>query len=685
MAGMRYIRLGLLLLTLSTLWPASLIHAAPYYSYNYAYSGDAAPAPAPYLPALHIRGEDLGIGSFLSPEDMHITDDGMIYVLDTGNERIVVIDHAFQLVRVIDSFHDEGEQGRFKQPSGIFVAADGLLYVADTGNSRIVVLTAEGELIRKIEAPQNDVLPANFRYVPIKLVVDTAGRVYVVGKGTFQGILEFDSGGSFKGFTGVNKVVFDWTDLFWKRVMTREQRAQMALFIPVEFNNLALDGDGFLLATTRAFSNEAVKRLNPSGIDVLRRQGYFPPRGDLLAGSRLSPSMLVSVAADRNGLYSVLDITRGRIFTYDRNGNMLYAFGQLGERSGNFRSPVKIVMLQDRIAVLDKGLNLLLVFEPTRYGSAVRDAVIYTDEGNEQAASTAWEETLKLNGNLEIAHIGLGKTRLDAEDYQGAMEHFRAGREVKYYSMALEYYRKDFMWDRFGILALGAGLAAIGLLYAIRLSRRLPEERGAIRLGWYTMFHPFKGFWELKEEKKASLGAAIAILVLLSGFQIIREQYTGFIFKGDLAETVVNPLRVAMFVIVPFLLWVVSNWSLTTLMDGEGKFTDIIIASAYALVPILILQMPLLLLSHVLTVQEGAFYYLLQSIASLWCFMLLFAGMLSVHQYSVGKTVATMLLTLAVIGVLVFLGLLFFSLAQQVIEFGSILWNEITLRLGEGG
>ncbi|WP_223829787.1 YIP1 family protein [Paenibacillus arenilitoris] len=666
--------------------PAS---AAPYDGYNYSWRGEAEPAPVPYLPGKQIGGDLLPSGPFSSPEDLFIAPDNRIYVADTGNNRIVRMDEDAEETLVIDSFVNNGKEDAFASPQGVFVDKNGRLFVADTGNKRIVELTEDGEFVRAIGAPESDVLGDSFVYEPIKLVLDSAGRMYVVGKGVFNGIMQFDSGGSFTGFMGVNNVRYSAADLFWKRVMTREQRSKMVLFIPVEFNNVDIDGEGFVYATTNeAFSNAPVKRLNPSGTDVLKRTGYHPPKGDVvfrLNGTRPGTSAIVSVALDRNGIYSILDHTRGRIFTYDREGKLMYVYGLLGEQLGTFKTPADIDMLGDKMVVLDKGLNRLVMFEPTRYGQVIRDAVFYNDTGEEEKSVAKWREALRLNSNLEIAYLGIGKAELRQGNNYAAMKHFELGMHREYYSRAFERYRKDFMWEHFGKIAGGA-IGAVLLLAAARLlaGRKATTEPGALGMAWYTMFHPFKGFWELKFEKKGKIWFALLLLLLLSLLYVLKRQFTGFIFNPNVDADSVNLLDEVKFIVLPFLLWCVANWSLTTLMDGEGKFKEIVTAAAYALLPVILMQIPLILLSNVITLQEGSFYRLLESAGFAWFFALLFVGMLTVHQYTVGKTIATMLLTLLVMGIVIFLGLLFFSLAQQMLSFLATIYKEAMFRIGEG-
>jgi hypothetical protein len=131
---------------------------------------------------------------------------------------------------------------------------------------------------------------------------------------------------------------------------------------------------------------------------------------------------------------------------------------------------------------------------------------------------------------------------------------------------------------------------------------------------------------------------------------------------------------------MPFLLWCVANWSTTTLMDGEGKFGEIVMATGYAMFPVAVLYSAQTLLSNVITQQEAAFYYFLDTIAVIWLIWLMYIGMMTVHQYSPGKTVVTMILTLVVCGIILFIGLLFFSLIQQIVGFVQTIYKELVFR-----
>lgn len=657
-------------------------------SYNYSFWGDPVPAPNPYALDRVIYGDEWNIGPLSSPQDLHAGEDGRLYLADTGNNRIIVMNRELNVELAVSEFDNHGKKDSFNQPEGVFFARDELIYVADSGNRRIIVLDGAGKLSRVISPPESTLLRKGFQYVPIKVVVDKAGRVYVISRGSYEGIMEFDSGGSFTGFIGTNRVKFRPIDLFWKRISTKAQRQQMMQFIPLEFNNLDLDADGFIYtSTSEEESDKPLKRLNPSGVDILRTRGYFPAKGDtgnLEVGNPPGSSIFVDVIADKGGMFSALDSKRGRIFTYDKDGNLLYTFGGLGSQQGNFRTPSAIEVLDDRVLVLDRDNNRLSVFQPTRYGSLIREAVMALDEGNSKEAAASWRKVLQLNANLDVAYIGIGKSLLKEDHNREAMDYFKLGNSREYYSEAFKRFRKEFVMEHFGTMVLSIMLLIGAIVAVFKLSRRKKtgqyyQEFGIIRNPFYTMIHPFNGFWEMKYEKKGRIKIALVILFLLVVGTIVKRQYNGFVINFNNPDQL-NTLNELQFIVLPFILWCVANWSLTTLMDGEGKFKEIVIATAYSLLPLVLVYYPQVLYSNVITADEGSFYYLLEVIAMIWSLWLLFTGTMTVHQYTPGKTVATMLLTLVMMGIIIFLGVLFFSMLQQMITFVQSIYREISFR-----
>jgi len=678
--------LFILLLTLSVLGSAAAAaHAAPYNGYHYSYQGGPTSAPYPYLPENVFDASGTVIGALKSPEDMYVTPDGDIYILDSGNNRIVHLNREFEVERVIGEFQNGGVTDTFNAPEGIFVHSDGSIYVADTANQRVVELAPNGSLKRIIGPPKSEIIRSDFLYQPSKVAVDRADRMYVVGKNIFDGLIEFDSVGEFQGFTGTNLVKFNPIDLLWKQLSTREQRSQMALFVPEQFNNLDIDANGFIYTTSNEVGDaETIKRLNPTGTDVLRREGYHPPVGDLqfaYTGSITGGSTFVAITVDKKGMFAVLDSKRGRIFTYDKDGNLLYQFGQIGDQVGTFRTPVALDMLGERMLVLDKRLGRITVFVPTDYGAAIREAVSAYYDGDFEESTAYWEQVLKMNANYDAAYVGMGKAKMSDGDSWEAMHYFKLGNSQENYSKAFERYRKEFLLSNFGnIMTALFVLAAAVFVYRYMRRNKPVIEHGIVRTPFYVLRRPFNGFWDMKYENQGRLGVALFLLALLTFVSILKKLYAGFIVN-DTDIMLFNSLQEILYVVLPFVLWVVANWAVTTLMDGEGSFLDILKATAYATLPLIVIYVPQIVFSNIIIMEEATFYYFFDTVAAVWFVWLLFVGMMTVHQYSASKTIVTMLLTLLVIGIICFLGLLVFSLFQQIAVFFGTITQEIIFRL----
>ncbi len=201
-----------------------------------------------------------------------------------------------------------------------------------------------------------------------------------------------------------------------------------------------------------------------------------------------------------------------------------------------------------------------------------------------------------------------------------------------------------------------------------------------LKYSLHVIFHPFDGFWDIKFEKRANTLSAISILAILVLVFMLQQQLTGFDFNLDFRNQV-NILTKIGLVLIPYFLWCISNWCIVSLVDGQGSFKDIFITTAYALVPLIITSIIMIIMSNFITLQEGYFYYLVGSIGYLWSGFLIFCGFLTIHQFSGLKTIVTILLAIVGMFIISFLSILFFALVQQMINFLILFFREISLRI----
>ena len=199
-----------------------------------------------------------------------------------------------------------------------------------------------------------------------------------------------------------------------------------------------------------------------------------------------------------------------------------------------------------------------------------------------------------------------------------------------------------------------------------------------LRYSTYVIFHPFDGFWTLKREGIGTPLSAFLLLAALIVTQILSHQFAGFLVNPD--KTPVNLLQEILQVLLPVFLWCVANWCITTLMNGEGSFRDIFIATCYALTPLTITGIPLLLLGNVASPEELQLVAVLQMIIVVWTGFLFFSALMTIHQFTFGRTLLTVILAVLGMAIILFLALLLFSLVQQIYRFFYLAYNEISLR-----
>jgi len=201
-----------------------------------------------------------------------------------------------------------------------------------------------------------------------------------------------------------------------------------------------------------------------------------------------------------------------------------------------------------------------------------------------------------------------------------------------------------------------------------------------LKYALYVCTHPLDGFWDLTHEKRGSLAAANVIVFVVVVVEVLRLTLTNFQFIS-LNMEFFNAIIVVMRVLVPIFLWIVANWGLTTLMDGKGRMVDIYMAIAYALTPYVIINAFLIVLSQFITFNEGAVYWVLAGFAVLWSGLLILAGMMMIHDYSLTKAVFSSFLTIIGMGIMVFVFVIFFSLVSDAVAYFVSLYKEILFRV----
>ena len=330
-----------------------------------------------------------------------------------------------------------------------------LIFICDTGNSQILIVDSETYKVVQVVSGPTDTVFSGKTFSPTKVLTDTAGRIYVISDGIYEGIVLLNNKGEFMRFVGVNYTTMSFWDALWRNIATEEQRKQMTSILQTEFKNFAMDSQGFIYTVSRPSTNSAtgatddksmIKRINQAGKDVLVRNGYSVPKGDLvtiLVGNNRGGSQFTGITVNDYGMYTVVDAKAGRLFTYDKEGNLLYISAGSGAEVTDLVNPVAVSYQGDNLLVLEKNNRAVIRFIPTEVGALINKAVKLHAIGRSEEASEEWQNVINQNPNYELAYVGVGKTYLEAERYVDAMSYFKTGFSVSYYSKAYKNYRDD--------------------------------------------------------------------------------------------------------------------------------------------------------------------------------------------------------------------------------------------------
>lgn len=414
--------------------------------------------------------------------------DNKIYLVDSSNNKIIVLDEKYHF---LDSFPKE--EVSLNSPKGIYIT-ENKIYVADTNNLRIAIFDHDYKFLSQITSPDDPTFKKfptdkeGYDFKPIKLAVDKNERVYVVAEQIFEGIIDFNPDGTFSRYIGGNTVTLSAWDAFWLMFTSEEQRKAQGYRLASTFVNLDVDGEGYLYTVSSSSEgSKAIKKLNYKGKDVLIRNGYFQQTGDVKTiGGRVKvptgASEFIDIEITDYGTYTVLDKTRGRIFTYDEVGALLYIGGQLGNiggvinnQSSLFLKPEAISYFQDHLLVVDSLNKNLVVMEYTPFAKLVNQATKYYHSGEYFAARQVWEEVLALNTNYYLAYAGIGKAQLRDGNYKEAMVNLKIGYDDLNYSKAYKQYRYDQLTLVFPYI-IGIGMMLIVYLFIKSIRSSVKKE-----------------------------------------------------------------------------------------------------------------------------------------------------------------------------------------------------------------
>lgn len=610
-----------------------------------------------------------------APADMYIDDNNIMYIADTGNKRIVKYEIDTDTVLEAFSYSD------FQTPKGICVTKNGDVYVADSKAKALFVFDKDWNLIRKIERPE---VPAfgDTPFEPSKVSADESGNIYLVGEGVYSGVIQLSAKGEFLGFFAVNKANLSVFEMIQSIVFTREQLARLLDKNPTTFANVALDNRGIVYTVTLGSRIDPIKKHKTNG-------------SNMFTTSVFGNSDISDIWVDDDLLIYTSSKT-GYIDVYTPQGELIFEFG-------SYISNVDVVGLYTSLATMavdrdgciwtiDGIKGYVQSYRATEYAAQVYNALNLYDAGYYEEALEAWEDVLALNQMSVIAHNGIGNAYMSQYDYENAMKHFEVAGNHSKYSDAFWELRNVWLQKYLRYIFIGVALLALVVYVVGKLDkekkvkqiksaayRKLLQTRGLgdTLYAFRVARHPLDSYYDIRVSKTGTVfGASMLYLLLFVSFMLYMLG-KGFIYQYyDVQDLDISSIVVGFFAII--ILFVICNYLVTSINDGEGSLKQVYMLLAYASLPLSIAFLGVTACSYVVTTNEAFFLSVALTIGAVWSVILLYIGLQTVHNYTAKETIKAILLTFLLIFVVVVVIMIVTIMWDQVWTFLSTLGEELT-------
>ncbi len=658
---------------------------------------------AAYTVSHKIKASDLGLEkNFKNLNDVYCADNGEIFLLGGTDSKITVLNSDYTLNRQILVTDQNGEPIKYQGAKGIYVV-DNLIYLCDTENSRILVLYEDGRLKDTWGVPNSSLIPKGFVFQPTRIEKDADGYFYVLSFGCYYGALTYSSDGEFIGFYGSNRVkatALDTLSYLWDLLTSNdEKKSQSVKILPYSFVDFCFDKNGYMITCTGTTSGNGtgqLSKISPGGAVILFQRtldGKFVTSESVnfLESKVISRfntmrfQNITSVDVDENGYMYALESTYGLIYVYDEECNLITAFGGgigEGQQAGLFENTTAIAVNGEDILVADGDSASLTVFKPNEYGKLIKEAQTLYLAGDYDEAKPLWEKVLAFDRSNQLAYKGLAMASYNEGDYKKALEYAETGMDYNVYDLAYQKLFKQFISDNFAWFFVGAILIFVGIMFLlIKISKREEPviKNPKLRAALNVPIHPFGAFEELKTKKLGSMPIAIGILVLFYIGKMLEATASGFLFT-TVSHRNYNTLFTLAQTIGLVLLWSVVNWLVATLFEGKGRFKEVLIASSYIMIPLVIYSFVRVIVSHFLPLAGLSFMNAVYTIILIYTAYLLIIAMMSVHEFTFGKFVLTTAVTLFGMLLVVFIGFMIIILLQQFWNFIYAIYMELVFR-----
>lgn len=608
-----------------------------------------------------------------NPSDIHLDKDDNLYIVDSGNRRIVVYNpNIGQVIDIIT--HPE-----FSNPQGIFITEDEEIYVADTSAEAVFRLAKDGTFIQKYGKPDSSSLDVT-TFNPKKVAVDQQDNLYIVADGVFDGIIQLSSNGDFQGYFSSNKVQLTATQRFQEVIFSDKQLDQLANRNPDAFTNIYVDENGLKYSTSIGDGIDNVKKHNTDGSSSI----------DTNYGIDLQ---LIDVYTDNDGIIYAASAS-GFIDVFTKDGSFIFAFGtdfQGADVSGIYSELTSIAVDSNGyIWTLDQDKAFLQSYVPTDYSTLIYKALTQYQDGDYDGAVLTWEEVLKLNQLSVLAHNQIGHNLFSQGEFEASMEHFELGGSRKFFSDAYWEVRNLSIQKNLPPVLLGiivVTLVSVIVKFTNKRFQYLAKPKAYVKkIGEIKIINdfifqfsfykkPLDSYYYLKRKERGSYLMASIIFVLFFFVYMNFTMNQGFIFQRvEAADMDLGAIVLGFFAI--FVLFIISNYLVTSINDGEGSLGEIYKGVMYSLSPLMISYLLITYLSYYVTLNEVILLDLIGTAGLLGTGILIFLAIQELHNYTIRESIKSFLLTFLFMAIAAILFAFIQIMGDQLIQFVIGLFKE---------
>ena len=660
--------------------PVSALADSPYKTYTVDGYGSVIETQTAYLPYGTIN--KIGDETLKAPTDFTILSDGTMYILDSGNKRVLITD-------IEGNYYGSFGEDIFVNPRGMYVTEEKICYVADRDARMIWVFDEKGTLIASYDRPTEAMYGETQDFLPLKVVANSSGTIYAICESNTNGIVQISpvDNGTFLGYFGTNATDPSIWRIIWRAILPDSARAKMLGNIPATPDNMSIDEKGLIYTVTRGEGIDTLKRLNIAGSNMIE-----------LENGAYDDVPAAVTTGNHDNVYVVSQ--QGYIYEYTNEGELLFVFGGSDDGMQRIGLSTKAEAIQvdsnDKIYVLDSDKKQIIIYTPTEFTNHLHEALYLFSKGRYTESKEPLSEVLRMNNLFDYANMAMGKNLFKEENYDQSLEYARLAKDYETYSDSFWEIRNVWLKQNLATVFI----LCIVLFIAVKVIGALDKKKHILdpvrnvldkiknkklikQMGYMFFFmrHPIDGCYGIRKEGRVSVLSANLLLLIGIIEYVINKYFCGFLFKY-VREGEYDILSDIGFIILVLVLVVSCNYLMCTINDGEGKFKHIYCSLIYSFGPYLVIQPLLFVLSHVVTTNE-AFFVDFGNVAMLtWIGVLIFLSIKEINNYSVKETVKIICLTVFTILIVCLLAFIIYVLSSQVFDFIESIFREVVYKIG---